>query len=299
MSRKRGQQHKKSYARSRRDARGAQPVDQSASTVTVVARSWETLALDVPLRFPVPPSAADIDGAADYWWKLIEYGTEITDPAAFPPFEHQLDPEVLRACRRYIETALDLAASAALNHPVSLEVKIHDGDSGEDVLFDSPPADATAGFAALLRHFYAHSEKASFATLLKLLRTHAAKEGSPKQAEQFTQLDAWKRVEGMTRQRSVQNQAIKKLIADGRAPNDPDLETYPDVAKPEQVISEYFYGDHLHWDSKADIVDERGEHPFLDAWHRYGFFTASAGLAHIYVGFASLVESAMTKQQRA
>ena len=167
------------------------------------------------------------------------------------------------------------------------------------MLFDSPPADAAAGFAVLLRHFYAPGEKASVETLLKLLRTHAAKERSSEQPEQFTQLDAWKRVEGMTRQRSVQNQAIKKLIADGRAPNDPDLETYPDVAKPEQVMSEYFYGDHLHWDSKAHIVDKRSEDPFLDAWYRYGFFTASAGLAHIYVGFASLVESAMARQPRA
>ena len=261
----------------------------------VVARSWETLALDVPLRFPVPSAAADIDGAGDYWWKLIEYGTDLTDPTAFPPFELAPTEDFLRTCRRYVETANDLAASSALNHPMTLEVRMDRINSKEEVLFNPPPPDATAGFAALLRHFYSSNEKASFQTVVKLLRAHSVQEASTRRGEQLAQLDAWKRVEGVTRQRSIQNQAIQRLIGEGRAPNDGDLETYPDVAPPEQIISEYFYGDHLHWDSKAAVVDERGESPFLDAWYRHGFFTAAAGLAHIYVGFASLVQQALSK----
>jgi hypothetical protein len=296
MSKKRGQQHKKSNARARRDAREKQQKRQpAANTVKVVARSWETLALDVPLRFPVPATAAGIDGAADYWWRLIEYGTEVSDPTAFPPLEQRPEDEALRACRRYIETADDLAASSALNHPVTLEVKMDQLGGEQEVLFNPPAPDASAGFAALLRHFYSSNEKASFLTVMKLLRTQVAGENGPEQAEQLNHLDAWKRAEGLTRQRSVQNQAIKRLIADGRAPRDPGLDTYPDVAPPEQIISDYFYGDHLHWDSKASVVDERGENPFLDAWYRHGFFTAAAGLAHIYVGFAALVQRAISK----
>jgi hypothetical protein len=85
----------------------------------------------------------------------------------------------------------------------------------------------------------------------------------------------------VTRNRSFNNQAIKRLVADGRAPNDPDLERYPDAAPPEQTISDYFYGDHLHWDSKADVVEERERSPFLDGLFRYEFFKAAAG-RHIY-----------------
>jgi hypothetical protein len=70
----------------------------------------------------------------------------------------------------------------------------------------------------------------------------------------------------VTRNRSLNNQAIKRLVADGRAPNDPDLERYPDAAPPDQTISDYFYGDHLHWDSKADVVEERERSPFLDVF---------------------------------
>jgi hypothetical protein len=218
------------------------------------ARSWETVALDVPLRFPVPPLARTIDGAESYWWRLIEYATEIEDPMTFPTFEHAIQPQKLRVCRRYI--------------------------------------DAVAGLAVLLRHFYSVNERANFATVLKLLRAEAVAAVSPHNDEQIRQLDAWKRAEGMTRQRSPQNQAIKRLIADGRAPNDPDLERYPDAAPPEQTISDYFYGDHLHWDSKRDVVEEREKNPFLDLY-RYEFFKAAAGLSHLYVGFATLVETAI------
>jgi hypothetical protein len=296
MSKKRGQQHKKSNARARRDTRQSQQKSGPApNTVKVVARSWETLALDVPLRFPVPATAAGIDGAADYWWRLIEYGTEVSDPTAFPPFEQRPEDEVLRACRRYIETADDLAASSALNHPVTLEVKMDQLGGEQEVLFNPPAADATAGFAALLRHFYSPNEKASFLRVVKLLRTQVAGENGTERAERLDQLDAWKRAEGKARQHSVQNQAIRRLVADGRAPRDPDLDTYPDVAPPEEIISDYFYGDHLHWDTKASVVDERGESPFLDAWYRHGFFIAAAGLAHIYVGFAALVQRAISK----
>jgi hypothetical protein len=33
--------------------------------------------------------------------------------------------------------------------------------------------------------------------------------------------------------------------------------------------------------------------------YRHAFFTASAGLAHLYVGFAALVEAALSRQEDA
>src|SRR6266545_7957834 len=35
--------------------------------------------------------------------------TGIVDPTTFPPYEHAFDAETLRVCRRYIDTAHDLA----------------------------------------------------------------------------------------------------------------------------------------------------------------------------------------------
>jgi hypothetical protein len=299
VSKKRGQQHKKSWHAKRDRAEPRRRPAESAhdgGTVTITARSWESLALDVPLRFPVPPLAKTIDGAEDFWWRFIEYATDIDDPTTFPAFGHAIAPAKLRVCRRYIETSKDLAGSAALNYPVSLDVHIDNAGESEDVLFDSPQTDAVVGLAGLFRQFYAPNEKASFAKVLKLLRAEAATNPSQQQTEQMRQLDAWQGAEGVTRNRSLNNQAIKRLVADGRAPNDPDLERYPDAAPPDQTISDYFYGDHLHWDSKADVVEERERSPFLDGLFRYEFFKAAAGLSHLYVGFATLVETAIGDQ---
>jgi hypothetical protein len=260
-------------------------------------RSFETLALDVPLRFPVPPLAATIDGADDYWWRYIEYGTDLTDPTTFPPFEQPVDEAVLRVCGRYLDTARDLASSVTLNYPISISVSVPDTSRGdEDVSFDTPPADAMAGFAAILRHFYSPNEQASFSMVLKRLRTHSATQDERCKADQFAQLEKWRKVEATSRKRSVQNHALKQLIADGRVPNSPDLDTYPDVAPPEKLIGDYFYGDHLHWGDYAEVVNERAKSPFEDAWHRYAFFVATAGLGHLYVGFATLVETALGNQ---
>ena len=131
MSKRRGRQHTKAW-QTKRSGRGSQSRDPAEGSgrgevVTVNARSFETLALGVPLRFPVPPLASSIDGAEDYWWRFIEYATQIDDPATFPMFEHPIDAENRRVCLRYIETAGDLARSTALNYPASLSVQIRQG----------------------------------------------------------------------------------------------------------------------------------------------------------------------------
>jgi hypothetical protein len=99
----------------------------------------------------------------------------------------------------------------------------------------------------------------------------------------------------VTRNRSFNNQAIKRLVADGRAPNDPDLERYPDAAPPEQTISDYFYGDHLHWDSKADVVEERSEARSSTSFP-LRVLQGCGRASHLYVGFATLVETAIGDQ---
>ena len=63
----------------------------------------------------MPPLAAGIDGAEDYWWRYIEYATDLTDPTTFPVFDRAVDTDVLRVCRRYIATSRDLAGSVVLN----------------------------------------------------------------------------------------------------------------------------------------------------------------------------------------
>jgi hypothetical protein len=288
MGRKRGTQHLKPQKRRR-----VTPRPRGDQLVTVTARSWEALAADEALRFPIPSTEAPGDAAAvDYWWRLIQYATDVQDPAQFAPFNHDLDDALLAACDRYVRTARGVAGSVALNHGGGMTVRIGDDGLTETIDADLPPADAVAGFAALLRHFYSPEEKASFRAVSNLLNRENTLRADDRSTTRAAALKAWQEIEGRSRRRSIQNQAIQRLIVNGVAPRDPDLETYPDPAPPEEIISDYFYGDHLHWGRKAAVVDQRATDPFTDAYFRTAFLNAAAGLAHIYIGFAALVETA-------
>jgi hypothetical protein len=85
--------------------------------------------------------------------------------------------------------------------------------------------------------------------------------------------------------------AVERLAAIGEAPS--DLDGYPDQRPPEQSISHYFYGDHIHWGDSAAVVEQNRESAFTDAWERLAFLNATAGLAHLYVGFAVVAEAAL------
>ena len=61
------------------------------------------------------------------------------------------------------------------------------------------------------------------------------------------------------------------------------------------MISTYFYAEYIHWSSKedrADVLAERSDSPFDDAWYRMAFLRAAVGLAHVYLGYAVLVRQA-------
>lgn len=258
----------------------------------------ETLALDEPLRFPVPPTAAGLGpGVTDYWWGLIEYATDVADPTTFPPMGEAFQPAEHKVLERFVKTTEHLAESTALNHPISLQVRLGDGTGAvEDFTSNDPPYDAVAGFSVLLRQCYAQGEKASFKRVMDILWQATARAAGAKEAERHDQLTRWQKAVSATQTRSVQNQAIKVLIRRGVIGDDPDLERYPDRDEPQRLLSDYFYGDAIHWDKKADVLDQRGQDPLTDVLYRHDFFNAAANFAHLFIGFAALVEAALIPQ---
>jgi hypothetical protein len=62
------------------------------------------------------------------------------------------------------------------------------------------------------------------------------------------------------------------------------------------LISIYNYGDDIHWGEKRQQVAAWNEFPFDSAWTRMACFEAMNGLAHIYLGFAQLVDAALAGQ---
>jgi hypothetical protein len=63
------------------------------------------------------------------------------------------------------------------------------------------------------------------------------------------------------------------------------------------LISIYNYGEDIHWGDKRDQVAAWDASPFDSAWMRMACFEAMAGLAHVYLGFAQLVDAVLTDQR--
>jgi hypothetical protein len=59
---------------------------------------------------------------------------------------------------------------------------------------------------------------------------------------------------------------------------------------PEEVLSAFFYGDHLHWDRAAERRASWAEDPVFDVYYQFHFLGAVAALRWHYVEFGALVE---------
>jgi hypothetical protein len=49
----------------------------------------------------------------------------------------------------------------------------------------------------------------------------------------------------------------------------------------------------IHWDRQRDELNALTSTPFDEAWQRYRFEEAVAGLAHLYIGFAGVVRAVL------
>ena len=65
---------------------------------------------------------------------------------------------------------------------------------------------------------------------------------------------------------------------------------------PEMLISIYNYGEDIHWGDKRDQLAAWDESPFDSTHMRMALFNAMAGPAHVYLGFAQLVDAALAGQ---
>jgi hypothetical protein len=85
----------------------------------------------------------------------------------------------------------------------------------------------------------------------------------------------------------------QRLQEDGRWPDGAFPGQSSDrVLGPEQLISAYQCGDLIHWGDKRSVLEAAAADPFESAWQRMLFLHAVGGLAHLYLGFAVLVQAA-------
>lgn len=85
---------------------------------------------------------------------------------------------------------------------------------------------------------------------------------------------------------------VRKIIAQGVMGG--QYKPFGYELSPEQLISLYQYGDLIHWGKKRDELAEAADDPVLEGLYRITFMETMLVFAHIYLGFAKVIE-AMTK----
>jgi hypothetical protein len=271
---------------------GADLAGQGDGHITQLsAHSFETLAADHPLSFPIPFG----DRPGSEWfersWHLMSYAFDLPDPATFPPMGHLMfepDREVLR---RYVFAASDMADSHFLRYRTRFSFSLTATDSSEMVtLQDFPPSETIRGFSVLLRQFNAPDEHASFDAVRKLLGNinHNAAEESVD--ERKRQIAAWRGVVRQLRTTQLSVLVGRRLQQENRWHRG----TLPgEEYSPHYLIGLFNYGEDIHWGDRRDELAAFNRDPFWSGWQRLYFFEAVSSLAYVYLGFSVLVEAAL------
>jgi hypothetical protein len=171
-------------------------------------------------------------------------------------------------------------------HPNFTRVEGDTWQNHVEASFSAP--DAIAGFAALFRQLYSVEEPASFQKAMTIMRLVAESD-----AAQTEELLRWGRAAKQLRTRPMRQLLLERLEMTGEWPklDESDRQAFA-TENPERIISEYFYGEHLHWGKHAQTLETRKQSDFVDAWMRMAFLDTATVLSHLYLGFAVLVMAA-------
>jgi hypothetical protein len=266
-----------------------------ARAIQIRAISIETLAADHPIGFP--PPLAEYSGnpyAFEFNWHLIQFVFGLPDPKAFPPFTEAVAADLVTVFRRYTSAAVELAESTFLAHPTGVAVNVLDGGLEERIEKSFPPRENVRGFSVLFRQFYSNGEAASCKAVQNLLwriNEQAADDSTDTRSEY---LKSWIRAAGRLRGYSLELLVSKRLEELGRIGPGPHANEH--LPGPEVLISTYSYGEDIHWGKQRDQLAAYSKSEFDSAWTRMACFEAMVGLAHIYLGFAQLVDAALALQ---
>jgi len=190
-----------------------------------------------------------------------------------------------RVLRRYVQQANDLAASEVLNAgDVGMKINLGEGGTVESVEGNFSTPERVRGLTAGFRQLYSPNEPASFQKAIDTMQLAVRAQSSADESSQLAALAEWGAAARALRGNWLDALAQARIA--------PDLRTAVPKESPEEVISVFFYGEHLHWDRKADRRAEWAEDPLFDAYYQLHFLGAVAGLGWLYVEFAELIVTA-------
>lgn len=256
--------------------------------VNVTAESFETPALTHPLKFPVPYNETPA-GQGNYSraWNMIQYVFDLPNPRLFPPLAG-VSSDDARVLDRYVHSAHELAEGSFLTFPIKLTIRFNQSDVWvENQNF--PSNEIVRGFSVMFRQIYSDDELASFNKVTRILGRVNQAAGDEHIDLRNEHLRSWRRASGRMRANHLKvlvgrKQEDEHSISWGTLPQE-------DIS-PAQIISQYNYGDDIHWGKHRDAIDAFKSDPTFSANRRLDFFDAVEHLAHLYLGFGVLVGAA-------
>jgi hypothetical protein len=172
------------------------------------------------------------------------------------------------------------------------QISVFPGGAGEAERLDKafPSSEVTRGFSVLLRQFHSHKELACFNAAQAILRGMNDRAQDDGMDARLEQLDAWGKAE-----RRLRAYPLKVLV--GQRLREEDRWSGPVPGEvgvtPELLMSVFNYGENIHWRKQRHRLAEWREDDFNSASKCIGFLEASAGLAHLYLGFSRVVARAL------
>jgi hypothetical protein len=246
-------------------------------------------------RLPfAPPMVEDASSVAgfEFHWRTLDYVFGLPDPRGFPSFTGPLSADEQSVVDRYVRTARHLASSGVLNAAdEGMQVEIEDDTDIEHVTVALSKKDRQVGFATMLRQCDSENEHARFGKVIDILWMASERAKDKDVEDRQDTLKQWRRAVGSLHAKSLNHLLRDKLVKD----EDIQILAYQEEHSPSFLLSSFDYGDLIHWDKKRAVVADWEQDGYTGGDRRLAFLAAAAALAHVYIGFAVLAETATSR----
>jgi hypothetical protein len=267
------------------------------SSLKVTAKPFSELIQSQPLPWEVPMrELLHNQEGAERTWKRLYYAFRLDDPRKLPAVPIVLNDDERAVLERFVEQAKTVAKATLLGASDSVKINIMDITDEESIEAVFSDTDVTVGFMVLLRQCYADGEEASFSKASKILGRRVNEQGDD--GAQVA-IKSWHRAHSRLGNKTLEELVQYHLIADGLMPAQlpgPDGLTsavVPSPAPPKELFAKLWYGGQVHWGKhRTDMADIQAD-PFDNAMWQITTRQAAVELAHFYLGYALLIETAL------
>jgi hypothetical protein len=250
--------------------------------------SFESLALPQALRFRPPlVEVARNPMGFNFEWQLLTYVFDLPNPFEFPALTGWTDDE-LSVLRRFSTVARRIAGGEVISGKYQVSVSYERVSDRETLVRDLPSDELMAGFAVSFRQLNSNEEPASWHKVRNILSRKSHGTDDQFRDQRLEWLSRWWGAHGRLLGSELSVLVGRKLEEEGKWGG-----PFPgDGLSPTTLISQFHYGDLIHWGRHAGFVAQLAEDPTREALTLMQFLKCCGALCHIYFGTAVLVDAA-------